>query len=121
MFIEGLFGGEMEKEFVGRGGFIVLNIDLLALLSGVQNAKEELGVDPDDAAVFLFVFVEPSGGDIDFKNGYLRGVHALGVKTSWFKHEIDMFAKELHVLEHGTESLGFLLVVNNDVHLFYTK
>ena len=118
MFIERLFGGEMEKEFVGRCGFVVLDVDLLALLSGVQDAKEELGIDADDAAAFLFVFVEPGGGDIDFEYRYLRGVHALGVKSGWFKHEIDVFAKELHVLKHGTESLGFLLVVNNDVHLF---
>jgi len=44
------------------------------------------------------------------------GVHALGIKPRWLEHEIDMFAKELHVLEHGAESLGFLLVSNNDVH-----
>jgi hypothetical protein len=27
-----------------------------------------------------------------------------------------VFAKELHVLEHGAESLGFVFIINNDVH-----
>ena len=119
MFVEGFFGGEMEKEFVRRCGLVVLDIDLLAFLTSVQNAKEELGVDADNAAAFLFIFVKPIGGDVDFKDGDLRGVHALGVKPRGFKHEIDVFAKEFHVLEHGTESLGFVLVGDDDVHIYF--
>lgn len=116
MFIEGFFRGEMEEKFVGGGGFVVLDADLLALLTGVQDAIKELGIDTEDEAAFLFVLVEPFGGDIDFKDGDLRGVHALGVKPRGFKHEIDVLAEELHVLEHAGESLGFVLVGDEDVH-----
>jgi hypothetical protein len=115
MFVERVFGGEMDENLVAFVG--VLNGDLLALFARIENAKEELGIDAEDAAVFLFVLVEPSGWDIDFKNGDVGGVHALGIKPRGLEHEIDMFAKELHVLEHRAESLGFLLVSNDDVHL----
>lgn len=114
MFVEGVFGGEMEENLVAFVG--VLDGDLLALFARIENAKEELGIDADDAAVFLFVLVEPGCGNVDFKNGDMGGVHALGVKPRGLEHEIDMFAKELHVLEHRAESLGFLLVCNDDVH-----
>jgi hypothetical protein len=30
-----------------------------------------------------------------------------------------VFAKQLHVLEHGAESLGFVLVRDDDVHSFF--
>lgn len=114
MFVEGVFGGEMQKYIVLS--VVILDGDLLALFACIENAKEELGVDTDDAVFFLFVLVEPSSGDVDFKDGNVRRVHALGIKPRRFKHEIDVFAKELHVLEHGAESLGFVLIINNDVH-----
>jgi hypothetical protein len=114
MFVEGVFGGEMQKHVVLA--VVVLDGDLLALFARIENAKEELGVDTDDAVFVLFVLVEPGSGNVDFKHGNVGGVHALGVKPRGFKHKIDVFAKELHVLEHGAESLGFVFIINNDVH-----
>jgi hypothetical protein len=106
----------MEEEFVGCTRLVKYNVDMLALLSGIQNAKEKQGVDAEDAAVFLNILVEPCGGNNNLKNGDVRGVHALGVEALRVEHEIYVFAKKFHVLEQGGEGFRPVFIGNDEVH-----
>ena len=46
----------------------------------------------------------------------MGGVHTLGVKPPRLKHEINVLAKELHILEHTGESLGLIFIGNDNTH-----
>ena len=107
----------MEKEFI-RGRFIEPNIDLLAFFASIENPEEQLSTDTEDATAVLFILVEPGGGNNEFKDGDVGGIHALGIKTCRIEHEVDMFAKQFHVLKQGGKGLGLVFVGNEDVHFF---
>jgi len=105
----------MEKEFI-RCGLIETNTHLLAFFASIENPEEQLSADTEDATAVLFILVEPGGGNDQFKDGDVGGIHALGIKTGRIKHEVDMFAKQFHVLKQGGEGLGLVFVGDQDVH-----
>jgi hypothetical protein len=105
----------MKEEFI-RGRFIEANIDLLTFFASIENPKEKLSADTEYAIAVLFVLVEPGGGNDEFKDGDVGGIHALGIKTCRIKHEVDMFTKQFHVLKQGGKGLGLVFVSNEDMH-----
>ncbi len=85
-----MFLGKVHVKLIGIGFPIVFDTDVLGVFASAEDFVEEDGVNTEDIVAFLPITVEPSVRNNDFKDGDVRGVHALGIQTMGLKHEIDM-------------------------------